>query len=253
MQNIINFLIVLSIPIAAAMFAFAGFLYVTGASNPTKIAQAHKIFKNVLIGFLIAISAWLVVQTILNAVFDKEGFFESGGDWFTLSCVKKTTDTPGQEGRLIGTNFGDLISEVFPSKSDTPADNVGGGTIDTSGTVSNPLFNSNVNVKQGASVVGLQQGTIDYINGVPSKCGCSFVITEGTGGTHVDGTFDHAAGYKLDVRSQGNSTLNTWVQSSGTAGSWSDGTPTYTMENVIWALEDRGTSNEHWDVQVLPQ
>src|SRR3989344_3403584 len=106
MQNIINFLIGLSISIAAVMFAYAGFLYTTAGANPTQIGRAHKIFQNVLIGFLIAISAWLVVQTILNAVFDKESFFESGQDWFDLKCVSETGTGEGE--RLMGTSLKNL-------------------------------------------------------------------------------------------------------------------------------------------------
>ena len=113
MQNIINFLIGISISVAAAMFAYAGFLYVTGASNPTKIASAHKIFRNVLIGFLIAISAWLVVQTILSVVFDDT--FWIGGNWNELQCISQSTRNPEGGGRLIGTNFGDLINKIIPS------------------------------------------------------------------------------------------------------------------------------------------
>ncbi|MDP4020750.1 MAG: hypothetical protein Q8P58_01770, partial [Candidatus Adlerbacteria bacterium] len=120
MQNIINYLILyVSIPLAAAMFAYAGFLYVTGAANPTQISKAHSIFKRVLIGFLIAISAWLVVQTILNAVFDKDGFFDSGGDWFTLSCVSDLGPDAGQ--RLTDKNFGDLINEIIPQAPPPPS------------------------------------------------------------------------------------------------------------------------------------
>jgi len=108
MQNIINFLIGLSVSVAAAMFAYAGFLYVTGGSNPTQISKAHKIFKSVLIGFLIAISAYLVVQTLLSAVFDQESDFWVGSNWFELKC--------SAQERLMNRSIDQLISEVIPSE-----------------------------------------------------------------------------------------------------------------------------------------
>jgi hypothetical protein len=118
MQKIINFLLLgFAVPLAAAMFAYAGILYTTAGSNTTKVTKAHKIFKNVLIGFLIAISGWLVIQTILSVVFDNS--FWIGGNWNELQCVSKITNVPGQEGRLIGTNFNDLINEIIP-ESDAP-------------------------------------------------------------------------------------------------------------------------------------
>lgn len=112
MQNIINFLVGLSVSVAAAMFAYAGFLYTTGHGNPTQIGRAHKIFQNVLIGFLIAISAWLVVQTFLSVVFDKK--FWIGGNWNELRCISESSSIAGENKRLIGTSLTDVFNKVVP-------------------------------------------------------------------------------------------------------------------------------------------
>ncbi|MBP9710876.1 MAG: hypothetical protein KBD50_01275 [Candidatus Pacebacteria bacterium] len=113
MQNIINFLLVgIVVPLAAVMFAYAGVLYFTGGSNPGRITRAHKIFKNVLIGFLIAISGWLVVNTIMTVVFSKS-FFD-GGKWFELQCVETIRNKSDGDVRLAGTNFNDLINTILP-------------------------------------------------------------------------------------------------------------------------------------------
>ncbi|MBP9710877.1 MAG: TrbC/VirB2 family protein [Candidatus Pacebacteria bacterium] len=113
MQNIINFMLVgIAVPLAALMFAYAGVLYFTGGSDPHRIARARKIFKNVLTGLLIALSAWLVVNTIMTVVFSKDFFTDS--KWFELQCVSNTTATPGRPGRLINTTFDDLIGVILP-------------------------------------------------------------------------------------------------------------------------------------------
>src|SRR6185436_7641428 len=52
-QNIINWLIGFSIPLAAAMFAYAGIRLFTSQGNPTAKDAAKKIFQNVGIGFVI--------------------------------------------------------------------------------------------------------------------------------------------------------------------------------------------------------
>jgi hypothetical protein len=112
MQNIINFLILgFAVPLAAAMFAYAGILYTTAGSNTSRITKAHKIFKNVLIGFLIAISGWLVINTILTVAFDKSFF--NGREWFQIQCVSKITDSPEGGGRIIGTSMSDLLKVIF--------------------------------------------------------------------------------------------------------------------------------------------
>lgn len=67
-QNLINFLIVLSIPLTAIAFAWAGFLMVTSAGSEEKIKQGKAIFGKVLIGFIFILSAWLIVYTITTAL-----------------------------------------------------------------------------------------------------------------------------------------------------------------------------------------
>ena len=81
-QRIINFLIGLSIPLAAAMFAYAGVIYFT-SGVVDKIEKAHKIFKSVGIGFLIVLGAWLGIQTVLKTILS-DAYYQS---WNTIQCV----------------------------------------------------------------------------------------------------------------------------------------------------------------------
>ena len=53
---------------SAILFAYAGFLYVTAAAKPGQVAQAHKIFVNVVIGLIISLAAWLIVEVIVNTL-----------------------------------------------------------------------------------------------------------------------------------------------------------------------------------------
>ena len=65
-DNIIDFIITISVSVSAIMFAYAGFLYLSG--NPGKIKQAHGIFKNVAIGLIFILGAWLIVKAILTGL-----------------------------------------------------------------------------------------------------------------------------------------------------------------------------------------
>jgi hypothetical protein len=80
-QNIVNFLIGLSIPLAAAMFAWAGVLYFS-SSVVNKLEKAKKIFTSVLIGFSLAVGSWLIVQTFLSTVLK-----DSYKNWNSIQCV----------------------------------------------------------------------------------------------------------------------------------------------------------------------
>jgi len=73
-QNVITFVLYIAIPITVAMFTYAGVLYLTAAGKTGQIEKAHTIFLNVLIGFIIVLSAWLIVNTIANALLDKTNF-----------------------------------------------------------------------------------------------------------------------------------------------------------------------------------
>ena len=70
-ENIINFIILIAIPVAAGLFAYAGFLYITAAGDMGKVASAHKIFHNVAVGLIIPLAAWLIVNLIVGALFDE--------------------------------------------------------------------------------------------------------------------------------------------------------------------------------------
>ncbi len=65
-KNIIDYVVLLAAPLAAIAFLWAGFLYLTAAGNEGQIRKAHGIFTKVLIGFILVLSAWLIVDTILN-------------------------------------------------------------------------------------------------------------------------------------------------------------------------------------------
>lgn len=83
-QNIINFMVGISIPIAVVLFGWAGILmFTSGASEPQR-TKGKKIFNTVFIGFVIVISGWLVVQTILSVLVDDKFFI--GGNWNQLQC-----------------------------------------------------------------------------------------------------------------------------------------------------------------------
>ncbi|TSD03388.1 MAG: Uncharacterized protein Athens071416_69 [Parcubacteria group bacterium Athens0714_16] len=67
-QNIMTFAFYIAAPIAVGMFTYAGVLYLTAGGKPGQIEKAHTIFLNVLIGFIIVLAAWLIVNTIANAL-----------------------------------------------------------------------------------------------------------------------------------------------------------------------------------------
>ncbi|MBU0722854.1 hypothetical protein KKH46_01380 [Patescibacteria group bacterium] len=68
-NNVINYLLLnISIPLAAVMFAYAGFLMLTAGGVEGQITKAKQLMWGVLWGLLIAFGAWVIVNTILDAL-----------------------------------------------------------------------------------------------------------------------------------------------------------------------------------------
>src|SRR3989339_245767 len=67
----------LVIPIAALAFAYAGFELLTSGGETSKREKAKKTFTNVAIGLVIAVAAFLIVQTILSIA-----GYDQSWNWF---------------------------------------------------------------------------------------------------------------------------------------------------------------------------
>ena len=67
-QAIINFLIYLAIPISAGFFIYAGVLYATAGAKPGNIEKAKSIFKSTGLGFILMLSAWVIVYTLVHGL-----------------------------------------------------------------------------------------------------------------------------------------------------------------------------------------
>lgn len=68
-NNIIEFLLVyFATPLAAIIFAYAGFIYMFSGGSSTQVSKAKTMMKNMVIGYVIALSAWIIVKTILTSL-----------------------------------------------------------------------------------------------------------------------------------------------------------------------------------------
>ena len=67
-QNVLNTGIYVAVFLSAILFAWAGWLYLTNVANPGQIDRAKTIFGNVLIGLLIILAAWIVIDTLMRTL-----------------------------------------------------------------------------------------------------------------------------------------------------------------------------------------
>lgn len=90
-QNLMNASISFGIVIFVLIIAFAGMLWILTPTNPENHSQAKKVLTNAVIGLLIILSAWLIVDFVMKLLYNQDapGFgpwnsIISGGD----ICIK---------------------------------------------------------------------------------------------------------------------------------------------------------------------
>lgn len=73
LQNILNFLIyTLATPIATLLIAISGFKMVTSGGDPSAYKKAKTVLKNTMIGYVIMLSAFLVIKLIITFLFGED-------------------------------------------------------------------------------------------------------------------------------------------------------------------------------------
>jgi hypothetical protein len=80
-QNGMNLFVSLAVIIITIFIALAGFTYMTSSGNPEKRQLANRRILNAVIGLLIVLVAWLLVDSIMKALYDGNKSF---GGWNSI-------------------------------------------------------------------------------------------------------------------------------------------------------------------------
>ena len=83
--NILDFIMLYVVPsIAALMFVVGGVWFYFSGVSPEQKRRAQEVVKSVVIGVVIILSAWIVVNTIL----ERSGIIEMNGwKWYDIECA----------------------------------------------------------------------------------------------------------------------------------------------------------------------
>lgn len=68
-QNVMNAGITLGVLISVLVIAFAGILWMLTSANPENHSQAKKVLTNAVVGLLIILSAWLIVDFVMKILY----------------------------------------------------------------------------------------------------------------------------------------------------------------------------------------
>ena len=101
-NNILNWLIGILMVVFAIIVTAAGFGLVTSAGNPEAKTKAKQRMTNAIIGLLIVLAAWLIIDTLMRAVL-RGGEGEVGSTpWSTIECTPQTTVNSSAGGGSAG-------------------------------------------------------------------------------------------------------------------------------------------------------
>lgn len=218
--RVLEFLVQAAVFLAGVVFAWGGFKMVISGGESGSISEARGMMTNALVGIVIVLCAWLLIDTLLKLVVDDSVV----GVWNEITCTPTEPATQSQSG-TIG----------------TLSDNEARSMLSAAGITVNKTE------AQGTSLEGIRRETLEDAIRIKQGCNCDVVITGGTEttGGHVQSATGHTAGYKYDMRP--NQALDLYIGSKFMPrGVRSDGAPEYVSPHgVIYAREA-----DHWDVMV---
>lgn len=124
---LMNFAIAIACAVATLVVAYAGLLFIGSASNPEMKSKARTVLINAVIGMLIVLSAWLIIDFIMSKLYNPGAF----GPWNSLlysdgrdMCIEAGVTQSLFTGPNVTALPGDTTS---PGSTAPPASSGGGG------------------------------------------------------------------------------------------------------------------------------
>lgn len=82
-NNILNWFVAIMAGIISLMFALGGFTLLMSGGNSGKVSEGKEMMTNAIIGLLIVLSAWLIINTIFKTIASGS----ISGNWYEIKCV----------------------------------------------------------------------------------------------------------------------------------------------------------------------
>ncbi len=103
LQNVIKFGIKMASLIVIVFVVYGGFRWILSGGNQAQIQAGHKAIMGAIIGFIIILSAWIIVNTVFWLIAQAGGDDEYIGTWYKIECEMPSALSPaGDKGSLVG-------------------------------------------------------------------------------------------------------------------------------------------------------
>lgn len=249
-QLIITWVIGFIIVLFMIILVIAGFRLVTSGGDEEAREDAKKKLTNALIGIIIVLAAWLMVDTLMRVVLPGDaGVIVGWGPWNQVECF---VQTEAVEFVREGADAVDITQDVVAP----PAAGAGGDGL-AQAEAEGALAGAGVEVSSSGgcsdpsdptctSLEGMQAATVDEVLELAGAVGAENVVV--TGGTETghsrSGAYRNDNGYKVDLRTT--DALNTYIETNYEPVAGRVNTYRDPEGNIYY----RHGPVDHWDVTV---
>ncbi|MFA7302303.1 MAG: pilin [Candidatus Paceibacterota bacterium] len=224
-NNVITLSITLAIVfVAPVMIAYSGFLLVTNAFNPGAKADAKKILTNTILGIVIALAGWMIVDALMAVLYHPTDLGLAGKTWSELItggsipvCIPAASilRQASNGANVVGESATGVVTVIPPSQAPASETAVRQQLASAGVQVNRPTacspYNANGVTGGCTNVGGMLPSTVDQVISIKRACGgCTVIVTGGSEAGHASGAHSHGLGYKVDLGLNG--TLNAFLQ-----------------------------------------
>ncbi|MEM9336534.1 MAG: pilin [Patescibacteria group bacterium] len=258
----VSWLIGILFLLVAVVMAVAGIKLVISAGDVSAREYAKDRFASAIIGLIIVLAAWLVVDTLFRVLLPgDQGTITGYGPWQQVQCQTQTVSVQFFVG--AGVDEQSFLDDPTEAPTDFVPGEVSEGQLQHDEALSQ-LQNAGIVVTstQGPSGVrtdctgidrcttlgGINEDTVNQTLNIRNACPtCNIVVTGATEGGHAGGDFSHANGYKIDL--DDNPALDNYLQTTLTRSGTREGShggPRY----VDSCGNEYVREATHWDISV---
>jgi len=149
-QAVMNVLVSLGVLAVVFFIAWAGFLMITGGSNPANRTKAKNRMLNAVIGLVVILGAYIIVDTVMKVLYNPNTALEAGtfGPWNAIFAGDESNyclDKNDHPGLLTNGSFVDTVGEIIqPGTSNSSSGPTAGGLCKVPTNSNNPCSTQNL-------------------------------------------------------------------------------------------------------------
>jgi hypothetical protein len=203
-----NFAITFGVIVLTIMIAYGGLMYILSVANPENRRQANSLITGAVIGIVLVLSSWLIVDFVMRLLYSgPDGTEGKFGPWNSIIatnadwCIVAKDTKPLFDSIPFSPNQGPTTNPTLPS----PNPNQSGGTAGCPTCVS--LTAQGLTCKESSSCT-LDPAVAAKLVALKNGFGGTWTVTEAYPPKYTHSNVCHKNGTCIDAGFRGNTTYN---------------------------------------------